>query len=67
MKFAVDIHFDVAHSIVVDADSPDDAYAKIEEKIKNGEIRYTDKGFSNTDDYELKVSGEEVDGKIEYY
>lgn len=67
MKYAVDVHFDVAHSIVVEADSLNDAYSKIETKIKNGEIRYTDDGFANTDDYDLNVVGEEVDGDIQYY
>lgn len=62
-KFAVDVSF----TVEVEAESQEEAYAIVEEKVRNGELTSESEGFEQTDDYDIEVSGEErEDGEIEY-
>lgn len=67
-QFAVDVHWDVARSYVVEAESAAEAQKIIQAKIEAGEICVWNDGFEATDDYEVETSGEEKnDGEIMYY
>lgn len=67
-KFAVDVHWTVARSFEVEADSREEAKRIMEKRIAKGEVNVWRDGFEATDDMEASVSGEEgVNGEIEYY
>lgn len=67
-KFAVDVHWDVARSYEVEAESADEAQKIIQAKVDAGEICVWTDGFEATDDCEVRTSGEETnDGAIMYY
>lgn len=50
-KFNVDIHFDFAMSVQVDAETLDEAMAIVEKRIEDGDIKPTD--AEPTADYEF--------------
>ena len=67
-KFAVDVHWDVARSFVVDAESREEAQRIVQAKVDAGEICVWTDGFEATDDCEVKTSGDEkVNGEIQYF
>lgn len=67
-KFVVDVHWDVARTYEVEAESADEAQKIIQAKVDAGEICVWTDGFEATDDCEVKTSGEEKnDGSLEFY
>lgn len=67
-KFAVDVHWDVARSYEVEAESREEAQKIIQAKVDAGEICVWTDGFETTDDVEVRTSGEETkEGEIQYF
>ena len=67
-KFTVDVHWDVARSYEVEAESREEAQRIIQEKVERGDVCVWNDGFEATDDVEVRTSGEETpDGEIEYF
>ncbi len=67
-KFAVDVHWDVAKSYEVEAESREEAQKIIQEKVDAGEICVWTDGFEAMDDVEVRTSGEETkEGEIQYF
>lgn len=65
--FAIDVHFDLARSFEVKAQTEEEAEKIIEDMITSGDLTYTD-NFEQTDDYECRCSGKEnAEGMIEYF
>ena len=66
-KYVVDVFMTVAQSIVVEADTKEEAEKVAESKMEDGSI-YWDIHEHLTDDYELEVCGEEDEnGNRNYY
>ena len=66
-KFAVDVHWDVARSYEVEAETREEAQRIVQERVDKGEICVWNDGFEATDDVDIKTSGEEtVNGEIMY-
>ena len=66
--YAVDVHWDVAKCYNIEANSQEEAEAKIWDIIKKGNINVWTDGFEATDDIEVNCSGEENEnGEIEYF
>lgn len=67
-KFTVDVHWDVAKSYEVEAESREEAQKIIQEKVDAGEICVWTDGFEAMDDVEVRTSGEETkEGEIQYF
>lgn len=67
-KFAVDVHWDVARSYVVEAETREEAQRIVQERVDKGEMCVWNEGFEATDDVEVSTSGEEKNnGEIMYY
>ena len=67
-KFLVDVHWDVARTYEVEAESADEAQKIIQAKVDAGEICVWTDGFETTDDVEVRTSGEETkEGEIQYF
>ena len=67
-KFMVDVHWDVARTYVVEAESADEAQKIMQAQVDAGEICVWTDGFETTDDCEVKTTGEEKnDGSLEFY
>lgn len=58
-KFNIDIHFDYAMAVKVEAKDIDEAVRIVEDKIAKGEIKPTQ--AEPTDDYDLDTSYQEED------
>lgn len=52
-KFNVDIHYDFAKAVMVEAEDKDDAIRIVEDKLRNGDI--DPRTFEPTGDYELET------------
>ena len=66
-KFMVDVHWDVARTYEVEAESADEAQKIVQARIGTGEISVWD-GFEVTENYSVKTTGEEKnDGSLEFY
>ena len=67
-KFMVDVHWDVARTYEVEAESADEAQKIIQAKVDAGDVCVWTDGFEATDDCEVRTSGEEKnDGSLEFY
>ena len=67
-KFMVDVHWDVARTYEVEAESADEAQKIMQAKVDAGDVCVWTDGFVATDDCEVKTSGEEKnDGSLEFY
>ena len=56
--YLVDVHWDVAKCYRVQADSREDAVAKIEARLAAGDLSYLEDGCESTDDTEVLAAGE---------
>jgi hypothetical protein len=66
--YIVDVHFDVAHSHEVQANSPEEAEDIIIKKIERGEITYLSDGYHDAEGTEVTAAGEVDDnGEHRYY
>lgn len=65
--FLVDVHWDVAKEYEVEANSPEEAKAKIERQLNDGELSYFDDGYESTDDVSIDVVGEKNGEDNEYF
>lgn len=67
-KFVVDVHWDVARTYEVEAESREEAQKIIQDKVDAGEISVWTDGFEAMDDVEVRTSGEETkEGEIQYF
>lgn len=65
--YIVDVHFDVAHSHEVEANSPEEAKNIIIEKINQGEITYFSEGYHDAEGTEVTAAGEVDDNGERWY
>lgn len=66
--YIVDVHFDVAHSHEVQAESATEAEDIIIEKIERGEITYLSDGYHDAEGTEVTAAGEvDENGERHYY
>lgn len=67
-QFVVDVHWDVARSYDVEAESREEAQKIIQDKVDAGEICVWTDGFETMDDVEVRTSGDETnEGEIQYF
>ena len=55
--YLVDVHFDVAKTVEIDAESPKAAQDAVAYQISLGDIGYRDPGFEATDDVSVDCVG----------
>lgn len=64
-KINVDIYYDVARSVMVEAEDEDDAVRIVEEKLRNGDIDLST--FEPTGDYDFVTDWQPEECDIEEY
>lgn len=67
-RYAVDVHLDFARCYVVEANSREEAEAKVEKQISSAFFDPLKDGFEQTGDIDIRCSGQEdEEGTIEYF